>query len=68
MAPINTNYRSSYCDPRYIIHLIPPGLGDHIERYDELFLSLAAAGIKTIGMDLRGFGQTFKYQNEDLNE
>jgi pimeloyl-ACP methyl ester carboxylesterase len=42
------------------------GLGDNIERYDEMFESLKTQGIKTIGMDLRGFGRTFELQNEDL--
>jgi hypothetical protein len=44
------------------------GLGDNIERYDEMFKRFADKGIKTIGMDLRGFGQTFELQNTDLYE
>jgi hypothetical protein len=45
--------------------LMISGLGDNIERYDEMFESFKEEGIKTIGMDLRGFGRTFELQNED---
>ncbi|KAJ2522265.1 hypothetical protein H4217_000859 [Coemansia sp. RSA 1939] len=34
------------------------GLGEHIDRYEELARTLARKGIETIGFDQRGFGKT----------
>lgn len=34
------------------------GIGEHIQRYDELFTHFANNGILTGGFDGRGFGQT----------
>ncbi|KAJ1889621.1 hypothetical protein LPJ81_006093, partial [Coemansia sp. IMI 209127] len=34
------------------------GLGEHIDRYEELGRTFARAGIQVIGFDQRGFGKT----------
>ncbi|KAJ3306160.1 hypothetical protein HDV03_000394 [Kappamyces sp. JEL0829] len=38
------------------------GLGEHVNRYDELFDYFAAHGIKTTAFDQRGFGHTVRLQ------
>ena len=38
------------------------GLGEHINRYDELFTFFAENAIKTTAFDQRGFGHTVRLQ------
>jgi acylglycerol lipase len=39
------------------------GLGEHIQRYQEMFTHFAQNGIKVVGFDQRGFGRTAEQTN-----
>ncbi|KAJ2721412.1 hypothetical protein GGI07_003977 [Coemansia sp. Benny D115] len=50
-------YRSAEQPPKATLTLVH-GLGEHIDRYEDLARAFAQSGIETLGFDQRGFGKT----------